>query len=264
MRVMNSLRAVSISLAALLVAAGVSGCATRPPASDPDAVADFEQMNDPLEPANRVMFAVNNGIDAVVLRPLTAGYRAVLPETVRDHLHGVLVNLGTPVVLANDILEAKPRRAGDTLMRMLINSTVGVAGIFDVATDWGYPEHSADFGTTLAVWGVGEGPFLFLPLLGPSNPRDALGYGADIAADPLTWVGKGAVVTDLGYARLGLTLIDVKSRVQPDLDKAMASALDPYATYRSLYRQYRAASVAQVRSDTRATVPVWYNAPASH
>ena len=106
-------------------------------------------------------------------------------------LHNVLANIGTPVQLTNDMLEGKPRRAGDTTMRFLINTTVGVLGIFDVATKWGYPDHDADFGMTLANWGVPEGPFLFLPVLGPSDPRDAVGFGVDIALDPFTWVGAG-------------------------------------------------------------------------
>ena len=111
----------------------------------------------------------------------------------------MLSNLGTPVQLGNDILEAKPRRAGDTTMRFLINTTIGVVGIFDVAKDLGYPDHDSDFGMTLALWGVPDGPFLFLPVLGPTNPRDATGFAVDIAADPFTWVGRGAVVTALDW-----------------------------------------------------------------
>ena len=88
----------------------------------------------------------------------------------------VLANLGSPVLLTNDMLEGKPRRAGDTTMRFLINTTVGVLGFFDVAKGWGYPDHDADFGMTLANWGVPSGPFLFLPVLGPSDPRDAVGF----------------------------------------------------------------------------------------
>ena len=160
-----------------LLAAAVSGCATRPPASDPDAVADFEQTNDPLEPTNRVFFAINNGLDTVILKPAAQAYAYVVPDPVRNGIHNFLSNLGTPVQLGNDMLEGKPRRAGDTTMRFLINTTVGVFGIFDVAKGWGYPDHDADFGMTLASWGVPEGPFLFLPVLGPSDPRDAVGFG---------------------------------------------------------------------------------------
>ena len=255
MRATITLRTLAASLSALAVLAGLAGCATPPPASDPDAVAEFKETNDPLEPANRKLFAFNEGLDSVVVRPLVELYRTAVPGEVRGHFHNVLANLDSPIILANDMLQGRTRTAGDTLLRFMINSTVGVAGVFDVAQTWGIPGHSNDFGTTLAVWGIGEGPFLFLPLLGPSSPRDGIGYGADIGMDPLTWINAGAVVTDLGYARWGLDVVDTFAEVQPDIDKALATALDPYATYRSLYRQYRQAAIEKARDDMRAAAP---------
>lgn len=257
MRVWSSV----LLLAALLLV----GCATPPPASDPDALADFRQTNDPLEPTNRVFYAVNNGIDEVVLRPLAVGYRFAVPEVIRDHIHNVLTNLDNPVLLANDMMQGKPRRAGDTLMRFLVNSTIGVAGIFDVATGLGYPTHDSDFGMTLALWGVPEGPFLYLPIIGPTDPRDATGYGVDIALDPATWLAASGVALDLNYARYGLELIDIRAGLLTDLDKVKEQALDPYATFRSLYRQHRHAEITKAQSDDRATLPAWYpDTPAAH
>ena len=250
-----------VLMAAALIVAGVAGCATPPPASDPAAVADFQEANDPLEPTNRVIYAVNDGVDLVVLRPLALAYRAIVPQTVRDHPHNVLGNLGSPVALANDMMEGKPRRAGDTMMRFLVNTTVGVAGVFDVATGWGWPAHEADAGMTLAIWGVPEGPFLFLPVLGPSNPRDAVGFGVDYALDPLTWIGQGTAVADLGYARLGVSALDARERVLDALDRLKREALDPYATIRSLARQHRQSEIDDARADNRATVPDWYTQP---
>ncbi|HEY4044394.1 MAG TPA: VacJ family lipoprotein [Rhodopila sp.] len=250
----------------VLVAFGLSGCATKPPASDPDAVADYEQTNDPLEPTNRVFYAINNGIDTVILRPAALAYRYVLPSPVRDGVHNVLANIGLPVQLANDILEGKPRRAGDSTMRILINTTVGVFGIFDVATKWGYPDHDADFGMTLALWGVPEGPFLFLPVLGPSDPRDAAGFGMGIAMDPFTWIGTGPNHpgwTAFKWSRFGLNAIDARERVLDSIDQIKKTALDPYATFRSLYRQHRHAQIENVRNDNRTTVPVWFSQPPS-
>jgi phospholipid-binding lipoprotein MlaA len=249
-------------MAAALAVAGLTGCATPPPASDADATADFRDANDPLEPTNRVVYAVSDGVDTVVLRPLALAYRHLVPQTVRDHTHNVLGNLGSPVALANDMMEGKPRRAGDTMMRFLLNTTVGVVGIFDVATGWGYPSHDSDAGITLALWGVPEGPYLFLPVLGPSNPRDAIGFGIDYAMDPLTWVGKGNAVNDLGYARLGLNALDARERVLDDLDRIKREALDPYATIRSLARQHRQSQIDNARADTRATPPNWYAKPS--
>jgi phospholipid-binding lipoprotein MlaA len=261
---MRALRTIAQLGMAGLVIAGPVGCATPPPASDPDAVADFKQTNDPLEPTNRALYAVNNGIDTILLRPLAIGYTWVFPSFVRQRVHNVLTNLNTPVLLANDMMQTKPRRAGDTFMRFVINSTFGVAGLFDVADGWGYPYHSADFGETLALWGVPDGPYLFLPILGPGNPRDSSGRGIDIALDPLTWVGNGTAMSDFTWARYGATLIDTRAGLLDTLDKATAQALDPYATVRSLYRQHRAAEIDAVRSDTRATVPAWYPPPDSH
>ncbi|HVY17502.1 MAG TPA: VacJ family lipoprotein [Rhodopila sp.] len=244
-----------------LLALGVllAGCATKPPASDPDALADYEQTNDPLEPTNRVFYAINNGLDTVILRPLALGYRYAVPEPVRNGIHNMLSNLGTPVQLANDMMEGKPRRAGDTVMRFVINTTVGVVGFFDVATKWGYPNHDADFGMTLASWGVPEGPFLFLPILGPSDPRDAAGFGVDIALDPFTWVGnpRDSTITALNWTRFGLNAIDTRERVEDSLQSIKKTALDPYATFRSLYRQHRHAQIEQLLNDKRATAPAW-------
>ncbi len=247
----------------LWVAVGLTGCATAPNASDPGAVADAREVNDPLEPTNRVFYAINDGIDTVLLRPLAVAYRYAVPQVIRTHAHYVLSNLDSPVLLANDMLQGKPRRAGDTLMRFLVNSTLGVAGVFDVATDLGYPAHDTDFGVTLALWGLPSGPFLFLPILGPSNPRDATGFGVDVAIDPLTYVGRGTVVTALDYSRFGLAAVDARAAVLDDLDKIKQQALDPYATFRSLFRQHRDSQIEDTRDDNRATVPAWFAQPPS-
>lgn len=248
----------------LALTIGVAGCAQKPPADDPDAVADYNQTNDPLEPTNRVFYAINNGLDTVILRPLALGYRYVVPGPVRNGVHNVLSNLGSPVQLTNDMLEGKPRRAGDTLMRFVINTTAGVFGIFDLATGWGYPNHDSDFGMTLANWGVPEGPFLFLPVLGPSDPRDAVGFGIDQALDPFTWIG-GPHDTGwkaFNWTRFGLNAVDARERVEDSLQQIKKTALDPYATFRSLYRQHRASQIEQLRNDNRATVPAWFPQPS--
>lgn len=256
-------RARLLALSALLSLA-VAACAPKPPADDPDAVADYEQTNDPLEPTNRVFYAVNNGLDTVLLRPLALGYRYVVPTPVRNGVHNVLSNLGTPVQLTNDMLEGKPRRAGDTAMRFLINSTVGVLGVFDFASNWGYPNHDSDFGMTLANWGVPEGPFLFLPVLGPSDPRDAAGFGVDQVIDPFFWVGNphGGVIKAFNWTRFGLNAVDARERVEDSLQSIKKTALDPYATFRSLYRQHRHSQIEDLRNDKRATVPAWFPQPA--
>lgn len=241
-------------LATLLL---LGACTTPVPVNDPAALAEYRETNDRFEPTNRFFYKVNDGLDTYVLRPVAVAYRKVVPGSVRRPLHNVLNNLSTPAQFANDVLEGKPRKAGDSLMRFAINSTAGVGGLFEVADGLGYPDHSADFGLTLAVWGVGEGPFLFLPVLGPSNPRDAIGFGANSALDPLTWASFGGSQT-LGTSRLVIGAVDTRERLLDQIDSIKRGALDPYATFRSLYRQNRADEVAKARQDRTPTVPAWF------
>jgi phospholipid-binding lipoprotein MlaA len=235
--------------AALLALLVLAGCATRPDPSDPEAVAEFRQNNDPAEPFNRTMYSVHEGIDRVVLRPVAVGYRAVVPRPVRTGVRNVLGNLRSPVILVNDMLQGEPRRAGDTLGRFLINSTIGLGGILDVARDhFGVPGHNEDFGQTLARWGLGEGPYLFIPVLGPTNPRDLTGFGMGIAADPFVWFGQGAAVDALLWSRTGMTVVDTREELIDPLDQLERTSLDPYSTLRSAYRQRR-----RVQIDNRET-----------
>ena len=133
------------------------------------------------------------------------------------------------------------------------NSTLGLGGIFDVAANqFGVPGHSEDYGQTLGRWGVGEGPYVFVPVLGPSNPRDLLGFGLGIAADPLTWFGQGAAVDALTYARAGVTAVDARESLIEPLDDLERSSLDSYATLRSVYRQRRA---AEIRNELSRAAP---------
>lgn len=231
---------------AFIGATALAGCATPP--TDPEALAEFKETNDPLEPMNRVFYNVNNAMDVVVLRPIALGYRAAVPQPVRTGVHNVLTNLGTPVVFINDVLQGKPQRAADTMARLLINTTLGVGGIFDVAEKLGVPQHDSDFGMTLAVWGMPDGVYLFLPVLGPSNPRDTVGFGIDTVMDPFGWIGQGSTVEALRWSRFGMSAIDARARVLDDLDRITGQALDPYATIRSLSRQHRQSQVDDVRN----------------
>lgn len=238
-----------LRLACLAVAlATLAACATRPDPADPDAVAEYRAANDPIEPLNRGVYFVNEGLDTLVVRPAAELYRIVLPPEVRTGVRNVLGNLRTPVILANDLLQGEGARAQVTASRFVVNSTAGVLGLFDVAKDWGLPAHTEDFGQTFAVWGVGEGPYLYLPLLGPSNPRDAAGSALGVAADPLSWV-TGA--DGLLYGRTAATVLDTRESLIEPLDQVRATSLDPYATIRSAYRQRRAAEIGN-RGDAPA------------
>ena len=232
-----------------------SGCATQPLASDPEALADYQANNDPLEPTNRFLYRVNDVIDVNVLKPVAQGYRYVVPGAVRRSLGNALRNVASPVVFANDVLQGHPRYAAETVTRFVVNSTAGLGGLFDVADDLGLPPHrGANFGTTLGVWGVGEGPFLFLPLLGPSNVRDSGGFAGNVLLDPFTWASFGGV-NALQGSRFGVGAVDTREQLLDPVDQVKRDSLDPYATFRSAYRQSRAAEIAAASQDGKPLPP---------
>lgn len=216
---------------ALLAGLCVAGCSTP----SPNAVA----QNDPYEATNRSIFEFNQRIDRHTLRPSAEHYAATVPEGVRDSIHNALENLDLPVTFVNEVLQGEPRLAGRTVGRFALNSTFGFASLFDVATRLGIEEHTEDFGQTLAVWGIGDGPYLMLPFLGPSSPRDATGFAVDFAFDPTIYVRvKHHYWWIIG--RKYISMVDQRARRLDTLDDIERNSLDFYATTRSLYRQYRA------------------------
>lgn len=243
-------------MARLLLAialAALTGCATPPPDDDPEGQAEFEQINDPLEPANRWVFGFNEGLDTYFLRPAAEAYRAVTPEFGRDRISDFLDNLKTPIYLMNDMLQGNASSAGSTMGRFLLNTSFGVFGLMDVATPAGIPGHSSDFGQTLGAWGIDEGPYLVLPLFGPSNPRDAIGMAADSYADPLDYYLQNNNMHWVSWTRLGATALSQREAYLDTLDDAKRSSLDFYSTMRSLYRQRRQAQINQVTAPRDAT-----------
>ncbi len=213
------------------------GCATPP--TDPDALAAYNEANDPLEPTNREIFAFNEGADKYVIKPLAQGYVYIVPAGGRRSVRSFLNNLRSPVILANDIMQGEVQRAGTTIGRAVFNTTIGIGGLFDVASGLGLPFHDEDFGQTLAVWGIGEGPYLVIPILGPSNPRDVVGLVADGFMDPLNWYVNNIHLGYLAYVRAAIDGIDKRASVLDALDEIKRTSLDFYATIRSLYRQRR-------------------------
>src|SRR5579859_658134 len=234
-------------LSAVLMLA-VAGCATPPPADDPEAVAEFKELNDPLEPTNRVIFDFNDVLYVNVWHPVATGYREAVPEFGRARISDFLTNLKLPVVIANDILQFNMPRAGEGLERLVLNLTFGVGGIMDVATPMGIPRHDADFGQTLAVWGVGEGPYLVLPVIGPSNPRDGVGYLVDSFADPLDQYLQDNHLSWVAEMRFGVTVLTVFESNIDTLDDIKRSSMDYYSAMRSAYRQRRAAEINEATS----------------
>ena len=263
-----ALRRAALAGAALAGSAALlGGCATRPPAADKAALTVYRQNDDPLEPTNRFFYRVNNTLDENLFRPAAKGYTTVVPAWGRARVNDFLVNLGTPVVLFNDMLQGKPRRAGFSLMRLLVNTTVGVGGLFDVATGWGWPAHQTDFGITLGVWGAGPGPYLYLPLLGPSDLRDGSARLADLglglAESPAVWGAPHDAAAVFGYSTALLGALNTRANLLGTISQIKRNSLDPYATFRSLYQQNRASQIARTIADHKATTPAWFLAPAS-
>jgi phospholipid-binding lipoprotein MlaA len=232
--------------AVLLGLALLGGCAT-PPSNDPEALEAYKEANDPLEPMNRYFFELNYAADELLFKPLAGWYYVALPNFAQDGVRNVLRNVRSPVVLANDLFQGETDRAGVTVSRFLVNSTMGIGGLFDIAARMGLDYHDEDFGQTLAVHGVGEGPYLMLPLLGPSNPRDAAGRVVDMLFDPLTYIGIFAV-NNIGLGAAVVDGVDTRARNLKTLDEIRKGSLDYYATIRSLYRQRRSDEINNGRT----------------
>ncbi|MGE5548790.1 MAG: VacJ family lipoprotein [Solirubrobacterales bacterium] len=229
--------------ASLFALALVAGCATPPPADDKEAVAEWEQTNDPLEPTNRAVFQFNQAVDKAVIKPVAQGYRAVVPQYGRDRVRNFLDNLRAPVIFANDVLQGQPDRAMQTLMRFAFNTGFGIGGLLDLATPAGIPFHDEDFGQTFAVWGIPEGPYIVLPILGPSNPRDTTGLVTEWLTDPVNlWWDNVGIDTAI-WTRTGVAGVDKREQYLDSLDEIERTSLDYYSAIRALYRQRRAAEI---------------------
>jgi phospholipid-binding lipoprotein MlaA len=232
----------SLLLTILLAGAALGGCTTT---TNPDSLA----QNDPYEPTNRDIFAFNQKLDKNFARPVAVFYNSTVPEQIRDRFHNMLENLDEPVTFANDVLQGAPVRATQTLGRLTFNTTLGIGGMFDIASKMGIPDHSEDFGQTLGVWGSGEGPYWVLPFVGPSPPRDSAGRVVDIFLDPLTYARFDGYHA-LAYARAGMGVLDLRARNVDTLDQIERTSVDLYATQRSLYRQYRDSEIRNGAPDT--------------
>lgn len=202
-----------------------------------------EAQPDPLEGVNRVVFGFNQVVDRLILEPSARIYRAVVPPPVRRGVTNVLNNLATPITLSNDILQANPEAAANTIKRFMVNSTLGLGGIFDHATGLGQPLHREDFGQTLGTWGVGPGPYIVLPVLGPSNPRDISGVVVDTAINPMTWILYDAAFWERSIP-VAAEVITGREALLDDFDNLRKNSPDLYASVRDLYAQRRQAEIA--------------------
>ncbi|MEQ1440213.1 VacJ family lipoprotein [Fontimonas sp. SYSU GA230001] len=194
------------------------------------------EPSDPLEPVNRSIYAFNTTADRYVLRPVAKGYVAVVPSPVRQGVTNFLDNLGYPSVILHDLLQLKFTQAARDTGRFLLNSTYGLAGFLDPASMVGLYKNDEDLGQTLGRWGVGEGWYLMLPLLGPTTNRDLVGWVGDWWTSPLQYTD--SVTTEQRIALKGVRVIDIRSRLL-DLDSVIEQQLDPYVFVRTAYLQRR-------------------------
>jgi phospholipid-binding lipoprotein MlaA len=238
----------------------LAACAEVP--QDPEERAEFEALNDPIEPFNRQMFDLNMALDRAIMKPVARFYVDAVPDTARDKIHNFLLNLSAPYIFGNDLLQGQPRLAADTLGRFMLNSTFGLLGLFDVAAKDGGPKyHSSDLGQTFGVWGAPEGPYLMLPLYGPSNPREVTAKAVEFIGDPTDSVL--SLYSEIApRARGGVGMIDGRARTLDQLDDLERNSIDLYAAVRSLFRQKRNAEIS-ARKDSSSAPPTVELAPGS-
>lgn len=203
-------------------------------------------LADPIEPFNRLMFAINDGLDIILIRPIAFVYKAVLPEVLRRAIGNFLSNIATPITLTNDLLQGEWDRAETTFVRFLINSTAGVGGLHDVASEAGYPQHYEDFGQTLAVHGLPSGPYIVLPIIGPATPRHIVGRVADIFVNPWTYLlwDESYFVSIIPTA---VEFVNTRADNLEALDAIKNTTSDYYGSIKSIYWQNRKSEIANGR-----------------
>lgn len=203
----------------------LSGCAS----------VDYNQV-DPWEGFNRPMFAFNEGLDKVLIKPVAKGYDAVVPGPVNTIITNFFNNIGDLMVAVNNLLQGKVRESASDLGRVVLNSTLGIGGLVDVATDMTLEKHNEDFGQTFASWGFNEGNYLVLPVFGPRTVRDTFGLAADVPCDPLSWLHPEV----WKYSLTGLRQIDARADLFSAEKVVEAGAIDKYSYVRDAYLQRRA------------------------
>lgn len=239
-------------LTAVLLAAFLSACASA--AKDEDELAlGYDEINDPIEPFNRWVFDVNMLLDALIIRPIAEPYKELMPVFFQDMIRNLVRLADTPRNMANALLQGDVETMENITARFVINLTIGLGGLFDVAADTGYPYREEDFGQTLGVWGVEPGFYLVLPVFGPSSGRDAAGRVVDIFFDPMTYFRGVPEVQTASLAKAGAGGIDLRAQSIDTLDELQRDSVDFYARIRSLWHQNRK---SEIRNGAVEELPV--------
>jgi len=207
------------------------------------AQAEGESVSDPFERFNRASFWFNERLDRNILEPVAKEYRAYVPRTVRDSVGNFFENLGYPIYLAGDLIQLKFDQVGLHSGRFMINSVFGCAGLFDVASEYGMEHHSEDIGTGLGYYGVGEGPYLVLPLLGPSNLRDTFGRVGQYFISPTTYISEvvspDSSATATAWSLRAVDVVDGRAGLLEATDLGKTSSVDYYLFVRTAYHETR-------------------------
>ena len=247
------------AIASVPVAAEAQIAVSAAPIAAPAAARPTHAKGDPWERFNRSMFNFFQKIDRAVFRPVALGLGKVIPKPIRDGLRNFLSNVNEPIVFMNDLLQLKPKRALRTLGRFTLNTAVGLGGLADVAKLAKLPHRNNTLGNTLARYGVGPGPYIFLPFLGPSTLRDFGGEQTDQIVLPLA-VGKPFNRLDWQLATAGFSGLNQRIESDEDLRTLLSGAADPYATLRSVYLQSRLAEIAEIKGKPSAA-PATFDDP---
>ena len=205
----------------------------------PVAATQAATEEDPWEAVNRPIFRFNDTVDTYALKPLAKGYQAVTPQFLEDGIHNIFRNLGDVTNLANDLLQFKPHAAGVDTARLIVNTTFGLGGFFDVGTKMGLQRNDEDFGQTLGKWGVGDGPYFYWPIIGPRTTRDTFGFAVDSYVDPVARVHD----VPLRNSLLGVRLIDKRASLLPSDKVVEQAAFDKYNYVRDAYLQNRRSEI---------------------
>lgn len=231
----------SMLVAVALVVPSFSALAAEPvPANRAVTPAYNVDIHDPIEPFNRAVFQFNRAVDFLVIKPVAMVYGAILPQFVRNGISNFLGNLLTPVVMVNTLLQGDWTGFETTLHRMVVNTTLGMGGVNDVASHLGLARVHADFGQTLGKWGLGQGFYIVFPIIGSTSVRDGTGLLVDnFAFDPYNIIFMNSGTDWPLYARAGTAIVSLRDRYGKEYDDIMKTSVDPYVTFRSMYAQRR-------------------------
>tara|TARA_Y100001970_G_C14144179_1_gene808888 strand:- start:168 stop:953 length:786 start_codon:yes stop_codon:yes gene_type:complete len=236
----------------------IYGAASDQVKTEPD---DFEttpvedEIYDPVEPINRAIFSFNNFADRLILEPVAKGYKK-LPSPIQSGVSNFLSNLRTPLVVINQILQGQGENAAQSTGRFLVNSTVGVFGLIDVADKIGLEEKEEDFGQTLATWGIGDGFYIVLPLFGPSNLRDTTGMIMTMMSDPINGYAVREGEAWIVPMRTAANAVDQRSKIIDEVNALRDNSVDYYAAVRSSYYQNRNAAINNIDDSELTPLPL--------